>query len=276
MNEHAQTLIALDMDGTLLNSDHIVSERNRQALFRAARAGHYVALATGRTLSEILHTLEILPCVTHIVGENGAAIWSVRPMERLYRVNLSKERARRVLDTVLPYDPLIQMFIGDQSYLDCAPNDDLTPFHIEEFRPVFEEGSIFRPGLIEYGMREGAPLGKINAYFRTPQQRDLAWAAATNASLEPAKSIGLGAEFSPDGISKGRGLMALCEILRLPLSQTIAFGDGGNDLDLLSTAGIGVAMGNASDEVKAHADQITEDCDHDGVANALNRLIPEL
>ncbi len=78
------------------------------------------------------------------------------------------------------------------------------------------------------------------------------------------------------GINKATGIDTICNYYGIDVCHTAAFGDGGNDIEMLEHAGIGVAMGNASDEVKEHADMVTDHVDHDGVAKALARLVPEI
>ena len=77
---------------------------------------------------------------------------------------------------------------------------------------------------------------------------------------------------APD-VSKGTALEALASFLGIPLTEVMAIGDGGNDIPLLSSAGLAVAMGNASDELKAVADYITLDVDHNGVAAAISKFL---
>ena len=80
-------------------------------------------------------------------------------------------------------------------------------------------------------------------------------------------------ELNAPGISKGRGLMALAERLGLALDEVMAVGDSGNDLTMLEAAGLGVAMGNATEEIKQAADVITADNNHDGVAEAIEKYV---
>ena len=74
-------------------------------------------------------------------------------------------------------------------------------------------------------------------------------------------------------VSKGKALEELCAFYRVPLSQVVAIGDGANDLSLLKMAGLAVAMGNSVDELKSIADVITEDVDHNGVAEIIKRFL---
>ena len=80
-------------------------------------------------------------------------------------------------------------------------------------------------------------------------------------------------EITAPGVSKGEGLCLLCRTLGIDIAQTVACGDEGNDVSILRSAGLGVAMGNATAEAKAAADVQVADCDHDGVAEAIERYL---
>ena len=79
-------------------------------------------------------------------------------------------------------------------------------------------------------------------------------------------------EVMPQGVTKGTGLLKICADAGIPPEATIAFGDSYNDIGMLKAAGVGIAMGNAEDAVKAAADMVTDDCDRDGIAKALKQL----
>ena len=85
--------------------------------------------------------------------------------------------------------------------------------------------------------------------------------------------IPLNFEISPQNVNKGMGLEILSRVTGIPVSDMIAVGDEGNDLEMVQTAGLGVAMGNAIAPVKAVADVITNDCDHDGVAEIIETYL---
>ena len=93
-------------------------------------------------------------------------------------------------------------------------------------------------------------------------------------ALAVAESIGLSMELSPAGVDKGRGLRALCRALNVDIARTLAVADGGNDLELMRAAGLAVAMGNAIPAVRALAGDVTDDCDHDGAAHAIEKYMP--
>ena len=126
-----------------------------------------------------------------------------------------------------------------------------------------------------HAMMEAHPreIEKFSILYPTEAQRDAAWQAVAKAcpQLEITSSIERNMELNALGVSKGRGLMALAERLGLARDQVMAVGDSGNDLTMLEAAGLGVAMGNATREVRHAADVITADNNHDGVAEAIEK-----
>ena len=93
--------------------------------------------------------------------------------------------------------------------------------------------------------------------------------------VELANSEVSSLEFSPAGVNKGTGLLALAELLSIPRDATIAVGDADNDLGMLRAAGLGIAMGNANESARAVADAVVADNDHDGCAEAIRRFLLE-
>ena len=113
---------------------------------------------------------------------------------------------------------------------------------------------------------------KVNLYHRSKESRDrnLARIKPLNLSISFAEAFNL--EMSPANITKGSGLRELCDFLKIDISETVAVGDAPNDKEILKIAGVGVAMGNANDEIKKIADFVTLDNDNDGVAAAIEKI----
>ena len=113
---------------------------------------------------------------------------------------------------------------------------------------------------------------KVNLYHRSAASRDrnLARMEPLNLSISFAEAFNL--EASPANITKASGLVELCDFLKIDLAESVAIGDAHNDTEILQTADLGVAMGNASDEIKSLADFVTLDNDHDGVAAAIEKF----
>lgn len=266
-------IVALDMDGTLLNSAHETTEYTRDVIRRAAEAGKIVALSTGRCMSELKDHVAQLTGVTYLICENGACVYDVREGRSIRTIPIPTEEVEELIGLMERYDAVPQMFIENQSCLRIDKSRSLEPYHMEYFRSVFEKGSIFDADLFDHYREKHPSVEKINLYMKTDEDRADLYCRLEGHPVVAADSIGLGVELSAEGVDKGKGLMMLCEHLEIPLECSIAVGDGGNDIEIMQTAGLAVAMGNAIDEVKALADVTTDDHDHDGAAKAIEKYM---
>ncbi|MBR6219065.1 MAG: HAD family phosphatase [Clostridia bacterium] len=273
MNRLNYNLAALDMDGTLLNSDHRTTAFTRDALKRVAEAGGVLALCTGRCLSELGEHLRALPSVAYAICENGGSLYDVRADRVLVQMVIPDAAAERILALTRDCDVCVQCFYGERSHLQTMRPEDLERCHVLDFLPVFRQGSVETPDVVGAWRRSGQPMEKINLYFATARGRAQFLDVLGDTGLAVTGSLGVGCEISPPEATKGRGLIALCEHLGVPVARSMAVGDGGNDEPLMRAAGFSVAMGNAADAVKAAADAVTDDCDHDGAAKALLRYM---
>lgn len=273
MQKKNYRLAALDMDGTLLNSNHEISDYTRSVLARADAAGKIIALATGRCLSELHEFIDAIPALRYIICENGANIYDTRLKRSIHRVSFSEGDVDFLLSELEKRTVIAQMFMDDQSYIRAPMDIDLEPYRLSHFRSVFEAGSVFDPNLFERYRAARPPVDKIDLYFKSESDRDEFRSVTSTRNIEIAGSIGIGLELSPLNANKSDGLVKLCELLNVPIEESIAVGDADNDKFILQAAGLAVAMGNAFEEIKAIADVITDDCDHHGAARALEKYL---
>lgn len=273
MGELKYAVAALDMDGTILNTDHEVTAFTRAAFQRVADAGGVLALCTGRCLSELGEHLKTLPSVGYAICENGGSLYDVRADRVLTQAVIPDGIAERVLALTREFDMCVQCFYGERSHMQTMAPEALEKCHVLDFLPVFRQGSTETPDVAGAWRRSGQGMEKMNLYFRSPQDKDRFLAALGDTGLAITGSLGVGCEISPPEATKGLGLIALCRHLGIPVERSMAVGDGGNDESLMRAAGFAVAMGNAVQSVKDAADAVTEDCDHDGAARALLRYM---
>lgn len=266
-------LAALDMDGTLLNSDHETTPYTREVIHHAAEAGKIVALSTGRCLSELTEHFKSISDIRYAICENGACVYDAKEKTCIRQITISREDAEFVLDLADKYDVNRQMFINNQSYLECRNEEDFKRFYIYDFVNVFRIGSVYVDDMRALFLEYPENVEKINIYFTNEAEREAFCREMEGKDLLIAGSVGMGIEISPNGANKGEGLQALCDYLHLSMEQSMAVGDGGNDVDIMKVAGLAVAMGNAIEEVIELADVVTEDCDHDGAAKAIERYM---
>jgi len=267
------SLIALDMDGTLLNSTLEITEGNRDAVRRAHAAGKHVVLSTGRCLSEIRDTLKILPEIRYLVCENGSCVYDVKHEHTIHVDPVPEAEIRNILDIVRGERVVIQVFYENQSYFNQKDDHWLEACRVSNYREVFRKCSVFDAKLFATYAQRPFRIEKINLYFENVRDRDRIRRELEGRPLKFANSFGYMLEIVSDKADKGRGLQMLCDHLKLPIGETIAMGDSMNDIEILKTAGFSAAMGNACPEAKEAACFVTADCDHDGVAKVIDEYL---
>lgn len=266
-------LAALDMDGTLLNAEHTTTPYTRAVIDRAAKAGKIVALCTGRAMSEIWRHLEDNPGISYVIGESGACLYDVRRDDFFHKVALDDGAVDAAFDAARGMDAGVQCFIDNQSWITYWMDEDMARYHVTAFAEAFRTGSKHVADAEALCRQSRGRVSKINFYFAQESDRAAYPGRIKGLDVALKGSVGIGWEISPPTADKAKGLILLCDHLGIPVERAMAVGDAANDLDVMGAAGLSVAMGNALDEVKALADAVTDDCDHDGAAKAIEKYM---
>ena len=266
-------LAALDMDGTLLNSDHETTEYTRAVIERAAAAGKIIALSTGRALSELWAHLDRSPGIHYVIGESGACIYDARNRRIIHKITLDDADVNAIYAAAEGMDASVQCFIDNQSYMTGESDAAMAAHHLTDFAAAFRAGSRFIDDAAALCRRSPGRVSKVNFYFACEADRDRYPELIRGLNVAVKGSVGIGWEISPPEADKAKGLRYLCDWLGIPVEQAMAVGDAANDLDIMGAAGLSVAMGNAIEAVRQMADVITDDCDHDGAAKAIERYM---
>ena len=272
-------LIATDLDGTLLRDDHLtLSPANREALTSAAKAGIEVVIATGRSLAAVAPQVLELPFLHYFITCNGS-ITTDREGHILRAAPLPLPTTLEILDYLGGMKELVVQLYADQKmYITRTDWERREVIHL----PAFHLKGLFSDD--ERGVENPAPrarrphshVEKINLPYLLPKQKSeiKAWLAQRYGDrVRAVSTMECNLELTDRDGSKGAALGALCDSLHIPTEQAMALGDAGNDIGMLQTAGIGVAMSNAIPEVQAAADWITLSNEEDGVAHAIHSLL---
>ncbi len=302
-------MIALDLDGTLLNSRKELSEGNYQALKQAAQAGWEIVPTTGRFYGGMPDFIRQLPFVHYAITINGAAVMKVERggtgggegrltmdasscaeaapagtaepvLETLYRAEMPWQQAVKIMEWLDDKPVLYDCYMDNGAWMTAALKaqvDDV--IEDPKIRKMYHDLRQPVPELKEF-VSGYCPAHDINVQKIQFFTRDMELRARLLEEIPEVFPGILATSSSPQNIelnqenaNKGQALLALADALGVAHERTIAFGDGLNDLSMIRAAGVGIAMDNAEDVIKNEADWVTASCDEDGVAVGIEKFV---
>ncbi|MEE3660447.1 pyridoxal phosphatase [Brenneria sp. g21c3] len=270
----AYRVIALDLDGTLLNQQKKILPESLAALAQARRQGVKVIIVTGRHHSAIHPFYQALQLDTPAICCNGTYIYDYLAAQASHANPMSAEQAKSVLKLLQRFDIHGLMYADDAMYYQDSTG------HVAR-------SQAWAASLPE---RQRPSLKQVDDLSRQADSSLAIWKFATHHENIPtlndfadivAQELGLACEWSwqdqvdiaQTGNSKGKLLRKWVEEQGLSMSEVIAFGDNFNDLSMLENAGLGVAMGNSADKVKAHADLVIGHNEEPGIAEVIRTRV---
>lgn len=272
-------LIAFDLDGTLLDDQKNVPPENLQALEAAAARGVVLVPATGRIVPGIPEPVKSLPGLRYFIVSNGAGVYDAREDRLLYRGDVPVELALRCYEYMDTLPVIYDCYQNDMGWMtrsmydNCAPYFTTEPHMLELIRRL----RVPVDDLKETLRQRGEPLQKLQMFFKPEdlleRERQLRRIPELFPELTATTSVSNNIEINSVNAGKGKALAALARHLGIELADTVAFGDGTNDCEMLRMAGLGVAMANADPRVKAVADEICDTNNNAGVAQVIHRLL---
>lgn len=265
-------VIAFDMDGTLLNSRKQISEHTLEAINRAFDAGKEVILSTGRCVAELREYFKRIPRLRYVVCSSGAILYDVKEEKILYSNSISIELAEKILAESKKEDLMVHL-LAIESIVQKKDIPQMERFGMGAYRPMYEKVTTQVDDIYEYYKEHPFEVPKLNLYHATTEGREKTRKRLAGLDLVLADAEKTALECSATGVTKGTGLLRLCEHLGVEPEETIAVGDADNDLNILETAGLAIAVGNANEHVKAVAAVVVNDCDHDGCAKAIDKYL---
>ena len=236
-------LIALDLDGTLLNSDKVVSERNAAALSLAAEQER--SLQPTKYWRAIPEQVMAFPFVHYAITINGAKVSDTRTGQALLRAEIALDTCLRLLDFVGRYDAMYDCYWNDTGWVDRSFLERVRYYNSDEEVVTLLRTTRAPVDDLKAFLREnGQPVQKVQLCFRDMAERETARAeiAAAFPEILVTSSFRNNLELNAADADKGRALLALAQHLGIPAADTIAFGDSSNDLRMLRAAGTSVAM----------------------------------
>ncbi|HLR03962.1 MAG TPA: Cof-type HAD-IIB family hydrolase [Virgibacillus sp.] len=237
-------LVALDMDGTLLNSSEEISDKTKAVIKSALDKNIHVVLSTGRSLTTSFPYGQELNLTSYIITCNGGEIWTME--KELVEQNLMEAKLiEKLWYLCQEQDVTTWMVSTDNIYRNSRPDD----FYIHKW--------------LKFGCHT------------LDQQKldDILKELSYMGDVEITNSLPNNMEVNPKGVHKANGLKTVCQKLGLTMDEVLAAGDSLNDMKMIQEAGIGVAMGNAQEAIKKAADVITDTNDENGVARVIEQYV---
>lgn len=272
-------LICIDMDGTLLNSNHEVSERNKKALKKASELGVNIAITTGRLFCSARYYSDLIGIDTPVIASNGSYIKNKFNDTAILENPMPKNVAIEIYNIVKKHgltvnfnswDTLIREDFIPENHAYYIMNQDLP----EEKRVKFLVCEDIIPTIEDF---QGNILKGI--VFEEGENKDNLWAAKEELKntfddkLHVVSSGDNNFEVMMGNSSKGNAVAYLAESLGIKPEEVMCIGDSENDISMIKYAGVGVAMGNALDIVKEVADYITDTNNNSGVGKAIETFV---
>lgn len=269
-------LLFMDLDGTLLNDEKRITEGNRAALDCLLERGHGAIITTGRPLKSAMDQARLLGMDRpgcYLIAYNGAVIYDWAQEKQIFSRSLSYGAVKRVVELANERGEHIQTYDARKVLVEQRCDDAAVRRYcrligmefsvIEDVRTDLTEEPV-KCLVINYEEKSG--LLKIQDWIRAHMGQEVDCFFSCDQYLEVV----------PKGMSKGEAVKMLSAMMGVDIGDTVSVGDAANDLSMLEAAGIGVAMANATAEVKAIADYITRnDNNHDGIAEVVERFFSE-
>lgn len=272
MGKRSIKLLAIDIDGTLVGEDGVISAEDKAAIAEADRSGIKVALCTGRAIQSCYRILGELGLDGYHVFCDGSLVYSPSRRHEVYCQTIPTNVLRRMVAFARSQELSLDLYtVGDyfveRETWSARVHRDIfgIPPTIGSFDHLPDPERIIKAGLVARTSEEQAKAERFNREFAS----DLYFSWVTTPSYPQANFVNVVAP----GVSKGRAIEALADHLGLAPSEVMAIGDGNNDISIISSVGLGVAMGNATEELKAVAHDITLNVERSGVAAAVRKFL---
>lgn len=267
-------IIAMDLDGTLLNCRKQLSSRNLYALEAAAEDGWEIVPATGRFYKGMPDFIRQLPFVNYAITINGAEVVDMRRKRLVYEAEMPAKQAVKIMEWLDKFPVIYDCYMESHGWISHSHKDQVdTVVRDPHVRKMIHEFRTPVPDLKEFLLEQGKGVQKIQFFSLDDMERIRMLDTLPGIFSDIAVSTALdqNVEINQTHANKGEALIALADYLGVDMENTIAIGDGINDLPMIHAAGIGIGMANGAQRVKEECDWATQTNDKDGVAMAIER-----
>lgn len=275
MNDMNIKLIAVDIDGTLVNSKKELTNHTKEVVSKAIDNGILVIPCTGRVANGIPACITKELDIPYIISANGANVWDVKQNRCIYSDGMNNKYVASMLAIIEEYDCFFDVFIAGSAFSE-EERLIISNRYVgnNEFNQYILNTRYGVNNLKNFVIASNQQVEKINLFFH-----DLEIRTKVLKRLQPfsecqiSSGIPTNIEITKKGIHKGQTLQDLAARFNITTDEIMAIGDGENDLDMLGIAEVSVAMKNAVESVRRIVDYVTKSNDEDGVAYAIERYI---
>ena len=267
-------IIACDLDGTLLRDDKTISEETRNLLEELTGKGVIFLPSTGRTHRELPPALKGQPFIHYALCCNGGAVYDYRQEKYIFEDAIPYQTAVELLEYIKKLPVYETVVVNGERIVKGDENNEIS----EYIKKVAVKGLIFNfqgaYDVAEAFAKRHQDAQKLMLYLAEGADRQSVMdeLASKFPQLLISSSGPVYIEVNIKGVDKGKALRRFCELMNVPIEESIAFGDAENDISMLDAAGIGVVMANGSSETKKHADLICPSNMDEGVRKTLEDI----
>ena len=273
----AYKIICIDIDGTLLNTKHKITKRTKEIILQAHKLGVHIVISTGRMYTDAEYYSNLIGVKSPVIASNGAYIKEKDNNHVIYKDVFGESLSLELLEIfrkhhIKPYfctphkfyygNIMFKIFYLATKILGVRSNklDMEYVFSWNQWQEILhkEKDNIVKGEII---YRDVALIDELRKELKEFTQLEIVDSSRHNI------------EITRKGVSKGKAVAILASFYELKREEIITIGDSENDLSMIEYAGLGIAMGNATDMVKGKADYITDSNDNEGVANAINKFV---
>ncbi|SDM90682.1 Cof-type HAD-IIB family hydrolase [Acetanaerobacterium elongatum] len=258
-------LVVSDMDGTLLDEEHKVLQRNSEAISRFKAKGGHFTIATGRSVMSAKPYVEMLKLDIPVIVSNGSMVYDYIDNKILFDAFLSLEAEQYVYHLLDQFpDVGCESFVGIETY-------------VLQNNPYIVEHTVIENIEFSYATERNAPHNWSKAIFADDPEKIERLEAYVYKNGFPDSAVFVKSspkyfEILPKGVNKGTGLIHLAELMNIRMENTAAIGDFYNDAEMVEVAGIGTFAGNAPEDLKKRADLVVCDYRQGAVAELLEHI----
>lgn len=260
-------LLALDLDGTLLNSEQKISAKNFSMIRKAEENGVRIVIATGRMFNSALPYINRLDLSGPMITYNGALIKEAKTGQIIDHTPLKKDDIIEILTIARDRDLHINMYHNDQLYVEkyfdeAVFYENISGIKAKQINSLNELIDLDITKILLIDRNKDSYKTHLN-YFKNKYSNNLSISKSNSSYID----------IMAKDVSKGNALLKVAELYDIKPAEIIAIGDSYNDLKMLKIVGLGIAMENSSNDIKNIAQMTTLNNDNNGVAKAINNII---